>query len=292
MSAKDHHYIPQLVLRNFVDETGRLHFWRRGKPVGEVGFIAPQNLFFRRYLYSWITSDGRRENQLEDFFSQKIEDAAGPLFNRMFLAIRGGRAPELTPEDWRTWQEFWYFQMKRTPTYINALADKVALAEFIDGGVAAALAAGQITADQVVPERKRILQNIRVAAQSTAPSDKVRRAIDNTGIAIYRVIRPNKGFIVGDMLGASIYANADDGRRLPVGFLPVAHDIAIGLAEGRRTVEIIPLRDDVLRRMNEATAARSDTIAGRSRALVASLSRSVPERRVSPLLSAAHAKGL
>jgi hypothetical protein len=56
-------------------------------------------------------------------------------------------------------------------------------------------------------------------------------------------------------------------------FMPVAHDVAIGFYSKPRTVRVEQMTRQQIRAMNEAMTRQSVMIAGRSEALVRSLSR-------------------
>jgi len=69
----------------------------------------------------------------------------------------------------------------------------------------------------------------------------------------------------------------------PTLFLPLTWDIAVGQLRNAKKAEIVLVDRDQVRRMNQATTARSSVIAGRSDALISSLSRSVIYRGVEAL---------
>ena len=55
---KRHHYIPQMILRNFTNVDGGLFFWRRNFAPGEVKSTWTDNLFVESDLYTLIDGAG------------------------------------------------------------------------------------------------------------------------------------------------------------------------------------------------------------------------------------------
>ncbi|MBY5533008.1 DUF4238 domain-containing protein [Rhizobium leguminosarum] len=273
MSAKAHHFVPQFILRNFTDNCGHLHFWRRDKGVENIGMSSPRNLFQETHLYSSYSQDGRRDNRLEQFFANRIEPDTATLFRRLLDEVRSGSVPELSAKDWATWRSFWYFQMKRSPGYMRSMADVTNVERYVDGQLAKAQANNVIDATVAQTLKPRMLQNINVAAQAAGPSEKVQRRLAGLGMAIYYSSNAHKSFVVGDIPGASVSLKSADGTTMFARFLPISDDVALGLSDGPPSVTIVNVPPTVVRRMNEATLARSEVIAGRSNALVASLAR-------------------
>jgi hypothetical protein len=85
----------------------------------------------------------------------------------------------------------------------------------------------------------------------------------------------NAAFILGDHPTAMAKVGPAD-KEAPGGkisFMPIASDVALGYHSRAKAVHLERLTRSQLRTMNEAMAKQSVMIAGRSHALVASLSR-------------------
>ena len=95
------------------------------------------------------------------------------------------------------------------------------------------------------------------------------------GLKVAVIASPGKSFVVGSR-GLAIVKNSDLESWIQGDWLPVAHDVAIAPTDSPDIESIVRLDNDEkgVRRIdaiNEATAARSWEIAGRSKELVESL---------------------
>jgi hypothetical protein len=120
----------------------------------------------------------------------------------------------------------------------------------------------------------RIKRNSRIAAQASGPPEELLAEMRSRGLAIYMAPR-NAAFVLGDhpTAMAKVGPAAEEAPGGRVSFTPIASDIALGYYSQAKTVHIEQLTRPQLRTMNEAMVRQSVMIAGRSEALVASLSR-------------------
>ena len=282
---KRHHFIPQMMLRHFADDDGRLWFWRRDFAEGDVHKTTTQNLFVEKDLYTLIQNDGTKDVALETFFSS-LEGAGATFINQLAAIVRAGELPKLDDGAWRFWGQFFYYHLKRTPAAIAFFANEMNLdariqATFENVRTIRAETGGD---PDEVGLKERIRQNAIVTAQRAPPSPEVLAAFEKMGLAIYRISDTSKSFIVSDAPGATAKFRMADGQwSHPTLFLPLTWDIAVGQLRNAKKAEIVLVDRDQVRRMNQATTARSSVIAGRSDALISSLSRSVIYRGVEAL---------
>ncbi|HWJ70677.1 MAG TPA: DUF4238 domain-containing protein [Sphingobium sp.] len=281
---KRHHYIPQMMLRHFVDEHGQLWFWRRTFEPGEVKTVSTQNIFVEKDLYTRVGADGSKDLSLETFFSD-LEGTGAAFIRQLCEIVRNNELPKLDDGAWDFWDHFFYYLQKRTPGAIAAIAEQMGFGKKIEATAAEVRAArAERGDDSDQPDLEQwIAKNAIVVAQARAPGPELLATLKTLGLAIYRIKDPMKSFIVSDVPGATAKFPTGNGWSHPTLFIPLTADIAVGhLAGGRRT-EVITVDRDQVRRMNVASAARSTVLAGRSKALLASLSRDVPYVGVTPL---------
>ncbi|WP_439604155.1 DUF4238 domain-containing protein [Shinella sp.] len=276
---KAHHFIPKFILENFTDSAGFLHFWRRNKPAGVVFKAVPRELFFVKFLYSYDKGEAK-DHSLEEFFANEVEAPAAPFFARLSADVRRGVDPVLTPVEWAIWDTFIYYQIKRTPLYIDSIAERADLDGLIlkNAEIYRPGAASLIMKD---PElRERILKNAKVAAQRLPPSRAIQRVSKTLGLLVYYLPDRGKSFIVGDS-PIAVATGAPNGMAAQkFMFLPIAKDIALGFGSERRQVTRVEVGRDLARTMNEAIAARSVMFAGQSPNLISSLSKAVVGRPI------------
>lgn len=120
----------------------------------------------------------------------------------------------------------------------------------------------------------RIKRNARIAAQASGPPEELLVEMRSRGLAVYMASR-NAAFVLGDHPTAmtKVGSIAEDAPGGKISFTPIASDVAIGYYSQAKTIHLEQLTRPQLRTMNEAMARQSVMIAGRSQALVASLSR-------------------
>lgn len=269
-----HHYIPRMILRNFLNDQQGLYFWRRSFPVGGVKSTTPENLFVEDDLYTVIGDEGERNVSVEHGFA-RMERAGAHLIRQILEIIRAGKRPRLEEETWEFLQHYRYFADKRSAAWHSRfLSDD----EF--NAVLKEVASQKRWTDEDrawmrdPKDVERIKNNSRIAAQITAPPEELLAEMRRRGLAIY-VAPPNGAFILGDHPTAlakvgTAAAGAPGGR---ISFMPIASDMAIGYYARARVVHVERLTRPQLRMMNEAMARQSVMIAGRSRELVSSLSK-------------------
>lgn len=277
MAPKRHHFIPQMMLRHFADDDGQLWFWRRDFEKGDVRKTTTKNLFVEKDLYTRFLPNGAKDVALEEFFA-RMEAHGAEFIAQIADATRKNQRPKLDADAWEFWDLFFYYHMKRAPGAIDAIAAKTG---FQDRIRAAADEIRAIRAERGDHEDEPgledwIANNARVLAQAAKPGPALQAQLKKMGLAIYRIIHPDKSFVIGDVPGATAKFWVESEWSRPTLFFPLTSDIAVGQSTNLRQVDIVDIDRDQARRMNVATTAGSTTIAGRSKALVASLSADVP----------------
>lgn len=254
-----------------------LFFWRQGFEPNGAMKIGTKNLFVEKDLYAVVDDHGVKNIALEKFFSD-LESAAASFIRQLCDIVRAGKVPKLDDEAWKFWHTFYYYQIKRTPGYMAPMVERVGFQLEMQEAVAALKAdeeAAGIT-DGHDGLEERLFKNAVVIAQATKPSDEVMELFQNLGLVVHRITDPRKSFVVGDVPGAAaVIRGRDDTESGKAVFIPITPDIAIGYMLKPKTVEVYEVTTEQVRRMNQATAARSGTIAGTSAELLTSLARSV-----------------
>ena len=275
---KRHHFIPQMMLRHFANDEGRLWFWRRDFPAGEARNTSTANLFVEKDLYTYTRGDGSKDTALEEFFAQ-MEGAGAVFINSLARIVRAGEVPVLTDTSWDFWNRFYFYHLKRTPGAIAAYREAFKFGPMLDAAVVEVKRElREAGGDDSDPDLDGImLRNAEVIAQGVPPSPELLEQLKGMGLAVFRIQAKRKSFIIGDVPGAEApFLQSNGMKSPPMLFLPLTWDIAVALIGGGRRVEVSTVDRDQVRTMNIATAARATTIAGRSEELVNSLATGVP----------------
>ncbi|TBG89387.1 DUF4238 domain-containing protein [Rhizobium leguminosarum bv. viciae] len=276
-TPKRHHFVPQMLLRRFCDQTGRLWYYNKKAPHIGVASGAPQALFFEKHFYT-VEENGVRDTSLETYFSQ-LEGQANSVIEKMCSAARAGRQPRLSIPEKKVWDLFLYYQWKRTP---DSISSKMSYADFEESLAESVTKFEQRFRPLTDEERRRILsetfkkrirENARVKATGD-PGTVIQDVLGSMGIAIAVVCKPNKSFVIGSKTVVKLTSPGETrlGEAGVEVWLPIAHDIAVCAIPQRGRELVMTLADDrLLRSLNAAIYRESTVIAGRSEALIQSL---------------------
>ena len=94
-NPKQQHYIPQMLLKHFVDDMDQLWLFEQNVPNKRVEKRNIKSIFRKRNVYTFTNPDGSRDYSTE-FFLSKLESAADPVVCKIFEHARNGKPPSLT----------------------------------------------------------------------------------------------------------------------------------------------------------------------------------------------------
>jgi len=274
---KRHHYIPEMLQKNFSDDGARLWTFDSRNSAKGVWCSTHENLFLKSHLYSHINADGTKDATLESWFSL-LEGEAAPIVQKIIATARQGRCPNLSRNERRTWDFFFYQQWRRVPDLFASLMtadqhrDEVErlLDELERNG---RRLSNQERSDLLDPTAlSRMRGNIRVATLKTG-SENVLDVIGARGLVIGRIDRSRKAFVLGSRPVVKLtppgITDLSDAR--VEAWLPISSDIIVGVGLYDRAEILIPFNTEQARNQNEASSKQSSQIVGRSKALVESL---------------------
>lgn len=274
--SKSHHFVPQLLLKNFTDANGRLWCCRKG--MASVTDRVPREVYFRNHFHTEIGPDGTKDTSLEDEFS-RLESASGPVIQKFLENARLGKYPRLSSEERSVWDSFLYAQWKRTPLsvaqrYIDTEFEKnrdMAVRNFKEEFRELKPEEEKWLADSDV--QKRVKQSVRVDSLRRYP-DYIRRFIAELGVGIGVLEKPSKAFVIGSSPVVRIVTAESQMLGSPgVGlYLPIASDVVVcTLAKGQSSGIATITKDSWVRDFNLLQYNQSDEIASRSEKLTRSI---------------------
>jgi hypothetical protein len=273
---KRQHYVPQMLLEEFTDTEGWLHWCRLDADDTTVRPARPLELFQKKHLYSIISGTGEKNPGIELQLS-RLESDTRPVIRRIVENVRTGRVPELTPAEKHIWYNFFLMQWRRTPEAQQSAASDEDMRAMFDETVAELRSAfparrAEIDALDTPANRARSIRNAR--AESVLESgESVIEVLERRGISVLRVTNPGKSFIVGSrpVVKLSVAGQSDLSNPIVEMWLPVASDVAVGVGDATGLITLYPVDQHGVRRLNVATAMQSGVIAGRSPQLVRSI---------------------
>ncbi len=279
---RNHHYIPQMLLRNFCDDEGVL--WVGDKVRGKCYRTTPKNVFAERNLYSHHDySRGTDSYEYEQVLS-RIESNAKSAISNVIDQARAGLNPRLNLAMDRRLKEFVIAMARRTPESQDRVfseADR-SFEEVFDTVAKDLLrSAGYDVPEQdwfdLDPGISKIKRTMKANQSANFAAgahhileDDTKRFSRETGWGLALIELPKRSFVIGSH-GLTVM---QDGASSGGNWLPVAHDVAIQVTafpDRGFKFRLNRERESIIRSINRATAAHSDIIAGRSEALVRSL---------------------
>ena len=269
------HSNSQFVLRNFADTDGRLYFFDQSAPGSRVRKWPPKRLFSQDHLYSTIERNGTRSDDLDKFY-QKLETRAAPIAKKIIASARGGRLPCLSAVEKQDWDLFVYNHWRRAPDCFEKFAyDEQALRDTI--------AEFERECRPLTAEERLYWEQSGTIATfwHNACVDALKKQnlqvlgiLNSRGLGIAVIKKPNKGFITGSFPVVKL-TNPETphlGHPSTEAWLALTPDVAVTPAGERSEERVVFVEDDHhIRSLNEALCRQSTVIAGRSKALIASL---------------------
>ena len=269
-----------MILRNFVDERGLLHCYR--KESDRTFDASPENVFVRQRLYSKHGDDGlKTDASKEQELGVQIEGPAQPVVEKIVASARARQLPELTREEKYAWDMFFCVQARRTAAARADLDDSDLMQGAID---AAEKRAGPLSPEERAeidgtPDRRRTAIDEAWIDTITEPMGDLFDALRLKGLLILMIENPKKAYVIGDVpilpmipLGATLH------HRDAADLFPVARDVAVACSGSYRDEELclVPKGNQgtrLLRTINLAILEQSSMVACPTSRLIESLRR-------------------
>lgn len=282
---KKHHFVPEVLLKNFTDENNWLYFYDRRFKRNEVCRQKPSEIFYKKHLNTYRESiEGLPKYDLEEKYS-KIETNIEPVFKKIFEKVRSDNLPEFTSNELSALVKFIYAQYRRVPDlheeyYTDQNFNNVVLEEFEQ------IPEEHPHKEEIKKIHKKIMteeiyrnffkQKVKVKSQQIS-TGKVEKFLRSRGIVYAFINNKNKSFIIGSrpvLMMHAISQHHDHENQNEI-WLPLSSDIALCFApiikQKSFIFEMSDNRD--IRYFNETIYNQSNIIASRSNRLVASISR-------------------
>ena len=270
-----HHYIPQWLLRNFLDSSGKIYGFVKSNPSGGVFATTPKKLMVKKDLYALLGESGPARQAVEGRFSKK-ERREKEVADKIITAARNNAPPRLTPEERSICHCLHYGMWART---LDNMAENDEHKEPWDiGGFLERYAKElNLNVHDMEVARKSLHDedyqkvtdhdaNVRAAA--ARPTPVVIEALEGCGIRIARISKPNKSFVIGSYALAPARYRGEGHV-----WLPISHDVAVEPSPGGTETLVKLTRDHDIRAINEASFRQSSIVAARSEQLLRSLAK-------------------
>ena len=267
------HYIPQWLLRNFQDSSGKIYGFVKSNPARGIFSTTPKNIMVEKNLYSLHGESGPDRQSVEKWFSSH-EARAKPVADKIIAAARCNELPRLTPEEKLICNVLHYLTWVRTPDI--ASEKKKELGPFdIDAFIEHYSKENNLNAHDMEvarnylsdSDRQKVTDhNASITAIVSPPKPEICRILETRGLSIARISKLNKSFVIGSYALALVKHRGENHA-----WLPISHDVAV--QPGRLWKdELVELTQDyIIRAINEASFRKSSIVVARSEQLLLSL---------------------
>ena len=278
---KKQHYVPRMLLKNFVDESnGMLYFYSKKNPAGGVQQASPEKLFRQQHLYTRRGEKGSKDFSVENGLAD-LETISTPVINRIMQLTRGCKPSagiahrvlwnEVTCDDRLVLCSFIASQQTRVPDFQDSVVGDTEFERIAHRTMEDLRAKGHVLTpserDRLLspPELKRMRKNLM--AGLAVPNETFVKMLVRKQIHVIRITKNNKSLVVGSrpvVRPGKMHLEEPEAQV----WLAISHDVVVALCSQDKWT----IGSDDIRKLNEAVFRQSTLIAGRSHKLIASLS--------------------
>ena len=279
--SKNHHYVPQGILRNFCFQNETTWYLSQDRFPCEPEDRNIGSIFRRRHFNSYQRDDGTKDDTLERFFGENFDNYVPFWLSRFEAAIASKQPVQLTDAERMRFVQFFYNHMKRSPDFIEPIVKEVTEKTFHPNSI---LELEKNVRPLTKTERQKFSSQKyqqRLAANSrvvnfSRQSIGVLEKLNSMSLAIARPLRPQKQFIVGSypvirFENYPLQPLGDHGVELWTTLSPT---VAVGFAHSV-SEPVLDLDDNQVRKLNTAIARKSRAIASKSPRLISSIANAV-----------------
>jgi len=159
--SKNHHYVPQWLMKSWADENDRVIVVdRRNSPTIRNFVTHVRNINSKNRLYTLETEDGKRHDKLETEIYVPLDTAAHTLTKDLCRVLDSRQVPDMDFGARKLlWQFFYYNAFKRLPNSLDKYLEKIDFEELREKTIQDAIAEGKNEEDA-----RRVNQLIDVEA--------------------------------------------------------------------------------------------------------------------------------
>ena len=274
---KRHHYIPQMILKRFMDLDGILHVFDKRFPEKGVQKRTARNLFVEGDFYTQFDDGGTKDVSVETEYLAPLEGKASPVIEKIVNAARRGVRPNLSPAEKDIWVNFSYNQFVRVPETREKFTKETRQdirreIDFIGQFRPFSDFEQSILDDEETMDR--LFRNGSIRSVQLPTPTEVYEVLSEKHIcaAVIRQPKPKRSFCIGSNPVVKLSNPGQSHLADPSVevWLPIARDVAVSPCPGERD-QVISVRDRHVKSINRSVFQQSTVIAGCSRELIESL---------------------
>lgn len=277
-TPKRHHYVPQVILRNFANADGTLFAFDKDLRHEGIRKRHPTMVLREWHLYTSVSAEGKRDHSQEQRYNE-LETLVRPVLDKIIVAARSRRAPQLHQTEKRTWDLFLYEQWRRVPeTHQNLYSEadwQHRIGEAVENAATSlgrSLSADEHAHIDTFRDTPRFRHGVLVGALGRR-SQRIVGVLHNRGLVV-GVAPARRSFAIGSKpivrFRSATSTRLDDPH---VEFwLPIAHDVIVSPGAADPTSErLFALDTAMVRKVNRLTWQQSNKVVAQSEKLLVSL---------------------
>ena len=288
---KRHHYVPQFLLKHFLDPHGFL--WMHSLDKVDVYCSSIGNAFLKKFNHRTYLLDETSDckdliyhNQAEEKLCN-YESQAAPILEMVIDSVRRKKTPTLSREQDYTFKRFLDLMSRRTPEVVEeTLCTWAEFDKLIDLSNQATVNVLSLPTAQkeaflrdnwITDHKSQIIQNAKVNfILGEFPSVEASRLkyYSESGLLLYVIRTPTKSFAIGSRGGVNVSLDGYGRPCQKVQWFPLAPDVAVcfhselGLS---LTSSDYGQGSNFIEGFNQSTARQSHIIASNSKTLAHTL---------------------
>ncbi|MEP3245464.1 MAG: DUF4238 domain-containing protein [Sneathiella sp.] len=267
--SKNHHYVPRVILKNFIDSNKRYYYYDKDHPERGYQYRSTRSTFCEPHLNTISNADSSIDISVEADFFQKRESKWGIILKKIKQDFPN--FSRLSADEEALLKDLTFRQFMRSIDRIQSSCSTEEIEDLYDTKVGQLHNFGLFHPKYYKSETKqRIIKNGKINALAMDPLSEVSKYFDRTKIILARQKNTKKRFIIGSSPVVSLSSTYDKDCDVEM-YLPISEQAAIGIVSRKFRIQFLDLDDTEIRKINLCICNASSKIASAHKTLIQSL---------------------
>lgn len=273
--SKNHHYIPQWLMKFWADSNEKVRVVDRRKSP-EVRAYTPnvRNVNSQNYLYSIKDDNGEYDDSLERNLYSPLDNEAHKLTLEIIDILKSGKIPDLEVNARsQFWQFHFYNAVKRYPNSFDKYMEDADIETLVEEEVKLSIQNGEnpieVSAPNNIQKIKSRIQALGVRYARADQNTEVLEHFSKMGI-IFGIAPEGTSFVLPDKAFNLQNANDSNNHEKSI-WIPIHPSYAVSMSGFDGKCSLKHLSKSQVRKINEEWYSYSNTIISTSEELLKSL---------------------
>lgn len=281
--SKNHHYVPQWLMKSWADENDRVICVNRQNPPTIKNFVTHvRNVNSQNRLYTLEAEDGKKHDKLETGIYGPLDVAAKNLTDQLCQILDSRQIPEMDFESRKLlWQFFYYNAFKRLPGSFDEYLKKLDYEEIREKTIQSALEDGEDEEDirRITKsfDVKALVEQRGIQYVRAEQNDDVLNIFANFGI-IFAIAVEGASFILPDRSIVIQRANLQEPPKEH--WIPIHPKYAFRGITPSTEITLVQMNKRAVRRLNENWYTNANMVISTSKRQAMSLVKRHDRQRI------------